>query len=497
MKRFLPVFLFILCLGDRLIAQVAINTTGAVPNGSAMLDIESSSKGLLIPRMKTSERLAIVSPAKGLMVFDSDLVAFVFYDGASWQVVGKNLPSGTIVLSQSASDANLISAGFSYLGQANFDQYQAVAATIPANSWYPASVGLTGRTQATSIQAGNRIAIWGGQKDNIALNDGAFYDPVADTWEPIPATGAPSPRVSFAMVWTGTELVIWGGYVYTGIYTYFNDGARYNPTTKTWSPLGVTGVPAGRGECAYGYNAATSEMVIWGGFNGPRLTDGARYNFTTQSWSAINNAGNPGQLLNTAFTMGTGRLYIWGGYSFASSAQTNNGYYYNLASNTWTALPVAGAPTAREQAHAVWTGTELLIWGGMSGASTYLSNGGRYNPGSNTWPSLIPSGPVAELGSNAVFANNKMFISGINGSALYDNTLNNWPAMNNFSMPVIGNQGIVNTANGIFLIWGGIRYGSVTDYAPYYEVGGRYFVNATPVTNNIRSVQSYYLYKKN
>ena len=44
--------------------------------------------------------------------------------------------------------------------------------------------------------------------------------------------------------------------------------------------------------------------------------------------------------------------------------------------------------------------------------------------------------------------------------------------MNNFSMPVIGNQGIVNTANGIFLIWGGIRY-RVGDRlcSAYYEVG--------------------------
>ena len=60
---------------------MAINTTGNEPDSSAMLDIGSTTKGLLTPRMTTSQRTAINLPAKGLLVFDITLNAFYFNSG--------------------------------------------------------------------------------------------------------------------------------------------------------------------------------------------------------------------------------------------------------------------------------------------------------------------------------------------------------------------------------------------------------------------------------
>jgi trimeric autotransporter adhesin len=74
-------FIFTGCMAQ---AQVAINTTGANPDNSAMLDISSTVKGLLIPRMTTTERTAITSPATGLLVYDNTLSLFYYYDGAAW-----------------------------------------------------------------------------------------------------------------------------------------------------------------------------------------------------------------------------------------------------------------------------------------------------------------------------------------------------------------------------------------------------------------------------
>ena len=51
--------------------SVAINTTAAAPNTSAILDVSSTTKGLLLPRMSTAQINSIVSPAKGLLVYDS------------------------------------------------------------------------------------------------------------------------------------------------------------------------------------------------------------------------------------------------------------------------------------------------------------------------------------------------------------------------------------------------------------------------------------------
>ncbi len=70
-------------------AQVAVNTDGTNPNGSAMLDVKSTDKGLLIPRMTAAQRDAISTPAQGLMVFVTDDNSFYYYDGSTWQAVGR------------------------------------------------------------------------------------------------------------------------------------------------------------------------------------------------------------------------------------------------------------------------------------------------------------------------------------------------------------------------------------------------------------------------
>lgn len=64
------------------IAQVGIGTL--TPDASAMLDVTSTNKGLLTPRMTTAQKAAISSPAVGLLVFDTDLNGFYYYDGSSW-----------------------------------------------------------------------------------------------------------------------------------------------------------------------------------------------------------------------------------------------------------------------------------------------------------------------------------------------------------------------------------------------------------------------------
>ena len=67
--------------------NIGINTTGNQANASAILDVSSTSEGVLIPRMTTAQRLAIVSAADGLVVYDTDLRTFMHRDNtnASWR----------------------------------------------------------------------------------------------------------------------------------------------------------------------------------------------------------------------------------------------------------------------------------------------------------------------------------------------------------------------------------------------------------------------------
>jgi len=63
----------------------SINTTGNAPDASAILDVQSTSKGMLVPRMTAAQRNAISNPATGLLVFDTSTDGFWFFDGSIWQ----------------------------------------------------------------------------------------------------------------------------------------------------------------------------------------------------------------------------------------------------------------------------------------------------------------------------------------------------------------------------------------------------------------------------
>ena len=91
-----------------LFSQVAINTDNAAPDSSAMLDISSTDKGILIPRMTTSERELIPNPAQGLLVFDTETNTFWYFDNDQWNKIlnGSRPFSGEDVVEAPAEETN-------------------------------------------------------------------------------------------------------------------------------------------------------------------------------------------------------------------------------------------------------------------------------------------------------------------------------------------------------------------------------------------------------
>ena len=67
--------------------QVAVNSDGTGPDNSAMLDVKSSNKGLLVPRLNTLQRTGISSPAEGLLVYDTDMGAFYYRHAGAWIIM--------------------------------------------------------------------------------------------------------------------------------------------------------------------------------------------------------------------------------------------------------------------------------------------------------------------------------------------------------------------------------------------------------------------------
>ena len=96
MKKLL-VFIGILYSTCNLFSQtVAINTDGTSAHASAMLDIKSTNKGLLIPRMTQVQRDAISSPATGLLIYQTDATAgFYSYNGSGWTIMN-GVSAGTL-----------------------------------------------------------------------------------------------------------------------------------------------------------------------------------------------------------------------------------------------------------------------------------------------------------------------------------------------------------------------------------------------------------------
>src|SRR5678815_4068448 len=77
--------------------SVAVNTTGNSADASAMLDISSNSKGVLITRLSTAQRIAVLNPAEGLLVYDTDTKGFWFFSLGVWNEVPKTSGGGFLL----------------------------------------------------------------------------------------------------------------------------------------------------------------------------------------------------------------------------------------------------------------------------------------------------------------------------------------------------------------------------------------------------------------
>ncbi|MBL4585906.1 MAG: collagen-like protein, partial [Flavobacteriales bacterium] len=91
MKQALPyLFLLISVLTtSNLMAQDNMGIGTSTPDPSAILELDATDKGFLVPRLTTVQRNAVVSPATGLMVYDTDVDQFWYFDGIQWvQAIG-------------------------------------------------------------------------------------------------------------------------------------------------------------------------------------------------------------------------------------------------------------------------------------------------------------------------------------------------------------------------------------------------------------------------
>ena len=224
------------------------------------------------------------------------------------------------------------------------------------------------------------MIVWGGRDATGTLNDGARYDPVSDHWTPLATANAPAARYRHTAIWTGSEMIVWGGW---GVGGFKSDGARYNPATDSWMALPTDGAPVGRESHTAIWTG--TEMIIWGGSGGgsfPTLNNGARYNPTANRWEPLSTADAPsGRYDHTAIWTGSDMI-VWGGEG-NNLKELDDGGRYSPLTDEWMPLTSVGAPSARTLHTAVWTGSEMIVWGGQQ-RSIDLGDGACYNPATDT-----------------------------------------------------------------------------------------------------------------
>jgi hypothetical protein len=167
---------------------------------------------------------------------------------------------------------------------------------------------------------------------------------------PMPATGAPVPRSSYALAAAEGKLIVWGGW--TQEQGPVADGAVLDlKKPDAWKPMSMEGAPHRREMPVVAWTG--KQLLIWGGADAedagaplePR-TDGARYDVKADRWTPMSQAGAPSGRFRP-LTLWTGRelLVLGGGASGASSGSargSTDAAFYDPAADRWR--PVTGVP---------------------------------------------------------------------------------------------------------------------------------------------------------
>jgi N-acetylneuraminic acid mutarotase len=277
------------------------------------------------------------------------------------------------------------------------------------------------RSDQSAIWTGSKMIVWGGS--NVALfdevyGDGAAYDPSTKRWAKI-AQAPLSPRVYNSAVWTGREMIVWGGGVIAEqgeegstqlipAGTLFHDGAAYDPAADTWTLLPKAPIKGRSGQVAIWTGR---EMILWGGAgigeSNLAFKDGAAFDPATRRWRLIPEAPLPPGTAYTAVWTGK-QMLVYGGPRGRAAA-------YDPVTDAWSKLPRPPFDALVLPVSA-WTGRVMLVWGGEGVTSAELDKargiGAVYDPASNRWTALPKAPGATGLGQTAVWTGHDMLVWG-------------------------------------------------------------------------------------
>jgi len=258
----------LISFGFSTIAQVAINTDGSAPDASAVLDVKSTDKGMLTPRMTQSQIEAILNPVDGLIVFNTTDSRFYFYDNTASE--WKEIAIGTGTITPTPTWA----CGDAFVDARNGQSYTTVQ--IGTQCW-----------MADNLNIGSRIDGANNQTDNSTIEKYCYNDDDANCT------------------------------TYGGLYQW-DEMMQYTTTA------GVQGI------CPSGWSIPTDEewTTLTNYLGGESIAGGEMKEAGTTHWDSP----NTGATNNSGFTAlpgglrhSSGSFYSFGGYGDWWSSTENSG----------------------------------------------------------------------------------------------------------------------------------------------------------------------------
>lgn len=265
---------------------------------------------------------------------------------------------------------------------------------------------VVGRVFPVVVWTGNEVVVWGGEKPSEGAwhADGAAFNPTIGTWRDL-AESPLSPRSQHVAVWTGEEVIVCCGRIQGGGAS----SAAYDPLSDEWREIEAPPIRPSFAEAVW----TGDEMLVFGGVSGggtANLVGATAYDPTTDSWRRL--ADLPYGLERTAdATMGDGVVYAW---PSSSQGSRPNPLEYDIAADEWSSLPDPPAPSPSSPS-VVWTGDLLFAYGAGPGSAVGIAM--VYDPTDHTWrvAQRSPLDPVSpsegtDASQKAAWADGEVYI---------------------------------------------------------------------------------------
>jgi hypothetical protein len=222
------------------------------------------------------------------------------------------------------------------------------------------------RSNAASAWIGRELLVWGGDVGGKEYrDDGAVYDPATRSWSELPPAPI-SARTRAKSVWVGGRFVVWGGSLDGGASA--TDGAAYDPTTRRWTKLPAAPI---RGSGSVELVAAHGEAVLLSSGPNSSVLTVAAYDPVEDFWRRLPELALPsGHVIGWIFGVGAGDTVVafpaWS-QTIRTSASSFSiksgvaGYTLDVTHGGWSRTPMRPDKTFDQ---VIWTGQQILLLGG-------------------------------------------------------------------------------------------------------------------------------------